>query len=272
MLMTICTKVTVQMVCKIGGQPWALHIPVPRIMVIGYDTYHDGLLRDKSVGGFVASMNNELTSYFSKVAYHSNRDEMSMNFASHIEDAMKAYQNRNQGIPPNRVVIYRDGVGDGMLQHVYEVEVKAINEAIEKVFGRGSETKVCFIVVSKRISTRFFLKKIVGQQKSLENPPPGTVVDRDCTRPDRWEFYLISQSVKQGTVSPTCYNVLHNTTSFKANHVQTLSYKMCHLYYNWMGMIRVPAVCQYAHKLAYLTGTSLHAPFNANLSQQLFYL
>ena len=29
------------------------------------------------------------------------------------------------------------------------------------------------------------------------------------------------------------------------------SYKLTHMYYNWPGTVRVPAPCQYAHKLAY---------------------
>lgn len=37
-----------------------------------------------------------------------------------------------------------------------------------------------------------------------------------------------------------------------------LTYKMCHLYYNWPGTIRVPAPCQYAHKIAFLVGQSIH--------------
>ena len=32
---------------------------------------------------------------------------------------------------------------------------------------------------------------------------------------------------------------------------------MCHLYQNWPGTVRVPAPCQYAHKLAYLVGEAL---------------
>ena len=30
-----------------------------------------------------------------------------------------------------------------------------------------------------------------------------------------------------------------------------ISYKLTHMYYNWPGTVRVPAPCQYAHKLAY---------------------
>lgn len=60
----------------------------------------------------------------------------------------------------------------------------------------------------------------------------------------RYDYYLVSQHVRQGTVSPTHYIVVHDSSSMKPDHLQRLSYKMTHLYYNWPGTIRVPAPCQ----------------------------
>merc|ERR1712110_1090947 len=92
------------------------------------------------------------------------------------------------------------------------------------------------------------------------NPPSGTVVDSDVTLPERYDFYLVSQSVNQGTVNPTSYNVVKDTSGLLPKHIQALTYKLTHLYYNWPGTVRVPAPCQYAHKLAFLVGESLHTP------------
>ena len=55
----------------------------------------------------------------------------------------------------------------------------------------------------------------------------------------------------QGTVSPTHYIVVHDNTGLKPDILQKISYKLTHMYYNWPGTVRVPAPCQYAHKLAY---------------------
>lgn len=38
------------------------------------------------------------------------------------------------------------------------------------------------------------------------------------------------------------------------------------------GVIRVPAPCQYAHKLAFLVGQSIHREPNLSLSNRLYYL
>jgi hypothetical protein len=49
----------------------------------------------------------------------------------------------------------------------------------------------------------------------------------------RYDFFLVSQSVRQGTVTPTHYNIIHDTTGLKPDHMQRLTYKLTHLYYNW---------------------------------------
>ena len=61
----------------------------------------------------------------------------------------------------------------------------------------------------------------------------GSVVDQEVTRKEWYDFFLVSQSVRQGTVSPTHYNVIHDTTGLKPDHMQRLTYKLTHLYYNW---------------------------------------
>jgi hypothetical protein len=48
----------------------------------------------------------------------------------------------------------------------------------------------------------------------------------------------------QGTVTPTHYVVIYDSCNMKTDHVQWFTYKLCHLYYNWPGTIRVPAPCQ----------------------------
>ena len=82
----------------------------------------------------------------------------------------------------------------------------------------------------------------------------------------------MSQSVRQGTVNPTSYNVIRDNSGLTPDPLQKLTYKLCHLYYNWPGTVRVPAPCQYAHKLAFLVGESLHKEPSEKLEDLLFYL
>lgn len=60
----------------------------------------------------------------------------------------------------------------------------------------------------------------------------------------RYDFFIVSQHVRQGTVSPTHYIVVEDGLDLKPGLMQRLTYKMTHLYYNWPGTVRVPAPCQ----------------------------
>ena len=265
-LMSVATKICLQMACKAGSEAWGMVLPAKNIAVVGYDTYHDSTRRGESVGAFVCSLNAGLSQFFSRVSYHRDRAEMSNNMEANMRLALCEYEKR-MGSLPARVVIFRDGVGEGMLRHVFEVEVERIRNALRDA---GSGIQLAFVVVTKRMSVKFFEKN--EQLRVLTNPQPGTVVDQVVTRPERLEFYLVSQSVRAGTVAPTSYNIICNEVGWLPKHFQMLSYKLCHMYYNWPGTIRVPAPCQYAHKLAHLTGTALHREPNAALSDRLFFL
>lgn len=59
----------------------------------------------------------------------------------------------------------------------------------------------------------------------------------------RYDFFVVSQHVRQGTVSPTHYIVVHDEVGLPPERMQILSYKLTHLYYNWPGTVRVPAPC-----------------------------
>ncbi|KOB79156.1 Piwi-like protein, partial [Operophtera brumata] len=63
--MSIATKVAIQINCKLGGAPWCVDIPLPSLMVIGFDVCHDTRSKEKSFGAFVASLDKNMTQYYS---------------------------------------------------------------------------------------------------------------------------------------------------------------------------------------------------------------
>ncbi|KAH7946707.1 hypothetical protein HPB52_003764 [Rhipicephalus sanguineus] len=265
---SVATKVAIQLNCKLGGEAWCLDVPLVNTMVVGYDTYHDSSSRKLSAGAFVASMNRAFTRWYSRVAFHASHQELGSQLGHLLQDAIHKYMQANAGSAPDRIIFFRDGVSDGQILQVREWEIDQIVSSLDALFP-GVEHKLAFVVVTKRISTRFFLH---DPSRGYGNPLPGTVVDTEVTRPERYDYFLVSQSVRQGTVAPTHYNVIYDTTGLKPDHMQRLSYKLTHLYFNWPGTIRVPAPCQYAHKLAFLAGQSLHSEHNAKLAPTLFYL
>jgi len=89
---------------------------------------------------------------------------------------------------------------------------------------------LAFIIVNKKINTRFFQKL---QPNRVENPPCGTVVDGTVTLRVRYDFFLVPQKTNQGTVSPTAFNVIVDTTGLDPDKQQKLANAMTHLYFNW---------------------------------------
>ncbi|XP_056889772.1 piwi-like protein 1 [Takifugu flavidus] len=265
-LMTVATKIALQMACKMGGELWSVEIPLKHLMIVGIDCYHDTSAGKRSIGALVASLNQRMSRWFSRCVLQHKGQEIMDGLKSPFIAALKEYLKCNNCLP-SRIIVYRDGVGDGQLLSVATFEVAQILESI-KSLGADYAPKLSVVVVKKRIASRFF--SVIGGKMS--NPLPGTVIDTEVTRPEWYDFYIVSQAVRSGSVSPTHYNVIHDSSGLKPDHMQRLTYKLCHMYYNWQGVIRVPAPCQYAHKLAFLVGQSIHKEPNMQLDNLLFYL
>ncbi|KPI92848.1 Protein piwi [Papilio xuthus] len=263
--MSIATKIAIQINCKLGGAPWTVEIPLSALMVIGYDVCHDTHKKTKSFGAFVATMDRQMTQYYSAVNAHTSGEELSAHMSFNVASALRKFREKN-GTLPSRIFIYRDGVGDGQIPYVHGHEVGEIKKILNEIYA-GAEVKMAFIIVSKRINTRIFLKNGRG-----ENPKPGTIIDDVVTLPERYDFYLVSQNVREGTISPTSYNVIEDTTGFDPDRIQRLTYKMTYMYFNCSNQVRVPAVCQYAHKLAFLAANSLHSQPHYSLTETLYFL
>lgn len=258
-------KIGIQVAAKVGGEPWYVDLPLKNAMICGYDTYHDTTKRGRSFGAFVATVNSKFSKWFSRADSHERLDELSAQVAGNMQDALKRYKLLNDTYP-DRVFLYRDGVSEGQIGHVFNVEMRKIKEELVNLCP---SIKFTMIIVNKRVGARFYAR--VGAE-NYGNLPPGTVVDDIVTRKERYDFYLVSQATRAGTVTPTYYNIIHDESGLAPHIHQAMAYKLCLMYYNWTGSVRVPAPCQYAHKLALLCGEHLHAAPNTNLDDRLYFL
>lgn len=55
-----------------------------------------------------------------------------------------------------------------------------------------------------------------------------------------------------GMAFPCKYTIMYDSIGASLSDIELLSYKLCHLYFNILGAIKIPAPILYAHKLAYL--------------------
>lgn len=183
-LLSIATKVAIQLNCKLGGLPWLVEIPTRGLMTIGIDVSRDSKTKSISWGSIVATMdlkNVKGESFFSAVSCHRDSSEFSTQLAIDVTKAIRAYEETNHALP-EKICVYRDGVGEGQTKFVLETELVQIKERLDQIYkqkyGEAAKLKFAFIVVSKKINTRIF-----GSNE--RNPPPGTVVDDTITLPER---------------------------------------------------------------------------------------
>lgn len=241
---SVCINIAMQIACKQGGQLWSVAMPLAATMYVGLDSYHDPSNKARSVVGVVSSMNKNATQWYSRCYFQNRREEIVNTFGGAIVAAIRRYMDINKYMP-GKIFIYRDGVGDGDLATVRDYEIPQMGESIKGLIESLPELKlempkITLVVVQKRVNVK--LMHLSG--RNMTNPPPGSVIDHTVTRRQFYDFYLVSQHVHQGTVTPTHYISLIDECGLGPDKLQRLSYKLTHLYYNFPATIRVPAPCQ----------------------------
>uniref|UniRef100_A0A674GVA3 Piwi like RNA-mediated gene silencing 2 n=1 Tax=Taeniopygia guttata TaxID=59729 RepID=A0A674GVA3_TAEGU len=262
---SVVQKVLLQMNCKLGGQLWGVDIPLKQLMVVGMDVHHSRSMGMRSVVGFVASMNPILTKWYSRVVFQMPHQEIADSLRLCLSQALKRFYELNHTLPM-KIVVYRDGVSDPQLDTVLKYEVPQLQKSFETF--QNYQPSLVVIVVQKQLSTNFYC--LIGEE--LVSPPLGTVIDHSITSSGWQDFFLLAHHSRQGCSIPTRYICMWNTANLSSEHLQRLTFKLCHLYWNWPGTVRVPAPCKYAHKLALLVGQVLHHEPSAHLCEQLFFL
>ncbi|XP_008061739.1 piwi-like protein 2 [Carlito syrichta] len=264
-LRSVAQKILLQINCKLGGVLWGVDIPLKQLMVIGMDVYHDPSRGMRSVVGFVASINLTLTKWYSRVVFQMPHQEIVDSLKQCLVGSLKKYYEVNHCLP-EKIVVYRDGVSDGQLKTVANYEIPQLQTCFEAF--ENYKPKMVVFVVQKKVSTNLYL----DATQHFVTPSPGTVVDHTITSCEWVDFYLLAHHVRQGCGIPTHYVCILNTANLSPDHMQRLTFKLCHMYWNWPGTIRVPAPCKYAHKLAFLSGQVLHHEPAIQLCENLFFL
>ena len=164
--------------------------------------------------------------------------------------------------PVGRMVVYRDGVGDSMMDKVRVEEMAALETYL------AGRVKMTFMVVQTRVHDRYTTAHTKGPVVEWHNIPRGHVVEHSESC-----FSCIAVDCTLATSKPVKYFIM-NDGGLEAKAIQTLTYALCWMYSNWPGSIKVPFVLQCAHKLAFFHGTSSAAKPNVQLSlrQMPYYL
>ena len=270
-LRSIINKVLIQICAKVGGTPWSLtEFPFTDkpTMVVGIDVFHRANMKKDSLVAYCATMNRQLSRYWSTVDVH-NSEEVAVSIQTAVKKSLLEFRATNNGFFPQVIIVYRDGVSDSQRKTLRETEVGAFLRAFDELQSEGltEKPRFLFVCVNKKMTAKFFNGDNLQRDSNLSNPEQGTVIDSEVTSGN--DFYLISQKTTQGSATPTHYFVLSCWAPKDGQYVeeppdqipedvfkklQGLTYKLCYMYYNWSGSIKVPAPIQYAAKLSNLIG------------------
>ncbi|TNV83116.1 hypothetical protein FGO68_gene11586 [Halteria grandinella] len=249
-LRSICSKILIQINAKIGGVPWTVKNPPffnRPAMIVGYDVHHQR--GQKSMLAVCCTINQSGTKYCAKVH---PQDGENVEIASHLTiilGEMLEQFNKINKIYPEKIVFYRDGVGESQKSVVMQREMEQIDAALKEK-GLTDKCKYAFIMVNKRVKTKI----IWDNNGRLENPRSGTVLDHSITPQNTYDFYLVSQNCRQGVATPSHYSILVDQMKSEPEDLMKLTHYMTYLYYNFSGPVKIPAPVKYADRLAKMIG------------------
>jgi eukaryotic translation initiation factor 2C len=171
-----------------------------------------------------------------------------------MEDAMVqlmgAFRRRNGNRMPEHVIVYRDGVGEGMFADVVAKEVVAMKKAVTLLGYMDDSVKFSVIVCQKRHHSRFVMEDTSSGGGYL-NPCPGLVTDgrvaESITSPAFLEFYLNSHVAIQGTCKPCRYTVLYDEIGLKLSEIELMTYWTTYLYSRCNRSVSLATPAYYAH-------------------------
>ncbi|KAI1385411.1 Piwi-domain-containing protein [Hypoxylon trugodes] len=228
-----------------GGSPfWS--IPT---MMIGLDVSHGAAgSHQASMAALTMSMDKHATRFAASCQTNGYRQETVLPTTMHslLPRLARAWSNTNR-VQPQHIYFLRDGVSEGQFQDVLDTEVAEMKRVFREQSG-GSVPKFTVIIATKRHHVRFFPKP--GDKETADrngNPLPGTLVERDVTHPQHFDFYLCSHAAIQGTARPVHYQVILDEADVKPNDLMKMIYQQCYQYCRSTTPVSLHPAVYYSH-------------------------
>ncbi|KAI6043075.1 Piwi domain-containing protein [Pisolithus marmoratus] len=252
-----CNNVAMKINAKLGG---VNSIPKSSVldklkevpfMIMGVDVGHPapGVFDQPSVASLVFSFDMDASRYEALTCIQRPRLEIIEDLGSMVKTAVNLFGSRNK-IPPQRLVLFRDGLSEGEYAQAAVREIQAIKDAIDTLWMERNVNRpkplLTYIVVGKKHHVRFFPKSQNDGDKS-GNCPAGFVADKGIGNPMAQDFYLQSHGGLLGTSRPSHYIILEDENfGRRLDVLQNLSFCLCHAYARATRSVSIPAPVYYA--------------------------
>jgi aubergine-like protein len=263
-LMSICSKILIQINSKMGGIPYKIKfdkaINERKLIAIGVDSSH---VPGKRTGvGMVATIDKNFSSFFNKeqIIEEKNKKELQFCISSFIEKSIQQYKNHNKE-DPKGIIIYRQGVSLQQKEFLKD-EIKQIDLVCQT-------KKVLYYYILVNTKTNYKIFHIEDGQ--YFNPYSGLLVLDGITNRNFFEFYIQPQEVTEGSSTPSCFHVAYGNLNFP-EIIPKFTFDLCHIYSNWKGAVRIPNVLKAAEKLSKMTAKYTQEELNTKLQLGQSYL
>ncbi|KAF9239655.1 Piwi domain-containing protein [Melanogaster broomeanus] len=232
-----CNNVAMKINAKLGGvnavpqSKVLIDLAKQPFMIMGADVGHPapGVSDQPSVASLVWSYDQQAMRYEAFTSIQPPRLETIEGLHGLVKRAIVGF-----GLPPHRIVFFRDGLSEGEYAKVAEKEINDIKAAIDELWNEKSAKQpkptLTFIVVGKRHHVRFFPQKEQDADRS-GNCPAGFVADQGIGNPIAKDYYLQSHGGLLGTSRPSHYVVIRDENfANNIDSLQELSFALCHAY------------------------------------------
>ncbi|KAL7748971.1 hypothetical protein RI367_005619 [Sorochytrium milnesiophthora] len=219
-------------------------------MLLGYDVTHPtGGSHKFSVSALTASLDLEALHYSFEARIHPPMQEIGEDIGSMTVALLRRFYAR-MGRKPERLIIYRDGVGEGVFYNVISMEIPAIRKAF-KALDADYNPKITILCVQKRHHLRMFAPKEHNlPTMSNGNLCPGYVIDTDVGQPSIFDFFLLSHGVEQGLAKPTRYTLLYDDSNFTPDQLAEFTFRSTFQWSRGTRSVMMPPPAYFAHVCA----------------------
>lgn len=255
-------NVTMKLNLKLGGVNHQLPtqklgmLSKPGTIIFGMDVTHPSPGSQEgapSIAAVVSSVDNLYGQWPAQIRAQTGGQEMIDSLDAMVTEQIRLYYLRNNNNLPYNVLVYRDGVSDGQYQTVLDVEVRALEEALHRIYTTKIKVsyvpKVTVLIVGKRHHTRFYPTASQDADRN-GNPRNGTIVDRGITMERGWDFFLQAHVGLQGTARPAHYVVLKNGMGLRVDEVESITHNLCYLFGRATKAVSICPPAYYADLLA----------------------
>lgn len=206
---------------KCGGRNQVLRdsgfIKEGKTMLVGLDVTHPApgsAATAPSVSSITASIDSMLSQWPADIAIQTRRQEMVAGLKNMFKSRLTLWQKFNSRRLPEEIIVYRDGVGEGMYDLVRTQELSLIREACKEVYPatdtKSNKPYITIIICGKRHHTRFYPTNEKEADQRTGGTRNGTIVDRGVTEARVWDFYFQAHTALQGTPKSAHYVVIHD--------------------------------------------------------------